>query len=312
MSRAKINTDPSKPVTPAQAIKGLRESLGWSQEKLANALRIERLAVLRWENGRIPKLDNYVRLAKLAQEKSPALALYFWKEVGVDIPTLRTLIPEFDKRLKEHEKRLAKQATGAEVRDTVLIPLIDESVLRGGVLDVKSRLHAEIPIGARYVPFPPETIANPGATACVRAPDNFMYPLFNEGDFVAVDATFPHVVNTTPQFREGLVAAYYGPKKHRELRGLRPGLHLRTLWTSGDPNAILHLETAVGQAIAGVPPHARRETYGPQVIEQSASLEIDLKDADWLIFGNVVAWIGSNRELLSLFESLHNQGEKRK
>lgn len=57
-----------------QRIRSARESAGFTQEALAEAIGVSRTAVARWENGDIePKLQNLICLAELLHVSTDAL-----------------------------------------------------------------------------------------------------------------------------------------------------------------------------------------------------------------------------------------------
>src|SRR6185503_11574891 len=60
----------------SEEVRGLRESLGWSQARLARAVDVHRSTVLRWERGEHqPKPHCAARLQELAAQLTEGLSL---------------------------------------------------------------------------------------------------------------------------------------------------------------------------------------------------------------------------------------------
>jgi transcriptional regulator with XRE-family HTH domain len=301
----------TQPISPAEQIKGFREDLGLNQQPFAEELGVSRLAVLNWEKKKgasQPSTETYIRLAKLAlrQPKEAKMRLYalrFLSQAGIDVRALRTLVPEIQRLLSDYEQRRVE----VEVGDTLYLPLITEEILRGGIRDISARLAVEISPRTEVVVFPADFVPHPNASACLRAPDNLMYPIFSKGDFIAIDGTLPGGIvpqglavggERSARFwarnHPEIVAAFYVPNKRNKDCGLRAGLHIRNIW-SPDPNVGIYLQTAIGEVIEKTPANLRSKLWSPDELIQASAVEIT-GDDEWLILGSVVAWIGSNRE----------------
>lgn len=146
MSRKKQDSAHPEEPTPATEMGALREELKLSRADFAEKLGVSKIAVLRWENGdRKPSPETYIKLAKLAQSQNmPDLALRFWGEAGVDIQTLRGIVPELEKSFRQHEKKLRDSAP------TLSIPVFsDLGFLQKGSLE---RAHQTILLTALVPP----------------------------------------------------------------------------------------------------------------------------------------------------------------
>jgi transcriptional regulator with XRE-family HTH domain len=168
MSRAKIarrTAAASQSRSPESAIKirELRKALGLSQEKFAKELGATRIAAARWERGDFePTADKYVKFALLASEKKlSSLALWFWQTLGVDLSSMRMLLPEIDRAAKESELAMRRLLADGDV---VRVPLLRD-------LDY-SRTPRLAPANEieMMVPLPSWIIPNPASTCCVRPP----------------------------------------------------------------------------------------------------------------------------------------------
>ncbi len=297
--------------SPAQRIGELRAELELSQEEFAAKVNITRVAVVRWEKGSAtPSTEAYVQLAKLAQEKSPSRALWFWEQAGVDEAALRTLVPEIDRSLKNFEKRL-KNWSEKDPQGFVPVPLV-EDLGHGTHENVLSRIHSAIREGVEvYVPFPKSAIETPQATACLRAPDDYMRPIVHTGDFLAVDVSragkptseraHEFAKNLTkelllPLGDRAIFAVYYDrPSKPPRWRG-RGGLHARavtlTVDDDGKPTGRIHLTTEMGLNVAAAVQALGGKPKPFSDLEEASDIIIPV-DPGVSLIGRVVAWIGS-------------------
>jgi len=296
----------------ARLIRDLRERLKLSQQKFATLLDVTRLTASRWQSGEAaPSAENFLVLAKLAQERGYFdLALKFWESAGVTIPILRALIPEFEKFARLHERHTFEPPADKEV---VRLPLLDGTFFEGDHEAIKSRLSPlaiEALGNARArVAFPAESVPHPVATVVVRAPDNYMWPIFRKGDLVAVECPFD-VQAQHPKIQrvgdEPIVAAFCKPLGST-MDGERGPLYLRRMLLSGLEVTNISLESELGLRIA-----AARATHLKFDLElsgidfreyfHSETLKITGKvhglpgrpDPEWSILGRVVASVSSH------------------
>lgn len=326
MSRTILRSS-SEPSLSGQ-VASFRKALDLNQEEFAKALGVKRLAVLMWEKagkgGYGPSIESLVRLAKLAQnavthkpseaQRFRSYARWFWERAGVNDSALRVLVPELEESFRRYEKRIGERPK-TEEGGFVPVPLIEEDFAGWDHESLLSQLHRQVRDGVNAsVNFPAEAIPLPRATICVRAPDDFMRPIFHQGDFVAVDISIGAEV--TPGYAarlfdlfpagtgdRALAAAYYNrPEKPPRWHG-RGGLHLRSLRFSGDYLGGLskekysaHLSTELGLDIM-VTAALRRGNLRRDIpeVEESSDIIIGV-DPGVSILGRVVAWIGSYRE----------------
>jgi transcriptional regulator with XRE-family HTH domain len=302
----------------------LRNALDVDKGQFAELLNVSRTAIQYWENDRTqPSAEAYVRLAKLAQEKSPSLAVWFWGRAGLDESALRVLAPELEKSFGQYEKRLKElmplDLNASAEFEFVRLPLLEGNFARGDHDSVTSQIHSRIRSGAdTYVPFLSTAVPRPQASVCLRAPDDYMRPIFREGDVVAVDISSGGIVAPVGSFKlwkefhgqnfPVLVAAYYRPQKRGAKYNVRAGLHVRGMWISGVGHAAdwtnIHLGTEVGDEIARMPAELRRlrgdlpksEIWPWTELEEKESQTVIItRDPQWSILGRVVAWIGSDQ-----------------
>jgi transcriptional regulator with XRE-family HTH domain len=309
----------------SQQAKLLRETMGFSQEQFAKALGVKRLAVLMWEKkigGYEPSVESRIRLAKLAHEAAgtrpshAALLLscagQFWREAGVHDDALRVLVPELKQSFARFEKRLKERQEPQEVGQVTQLPLLEDFAgLHYQAL--ASRIRKAIREGAdSYVSFPSAAVPLPHATICVRAPDDYMRPIFHAGDFLAVDFSsggddsVGGALSLARKLEERMFvplgdrtvfAIYYDrPDKPPRWRG-RGGLHARSMTgqidDAGKRTGRILLSTEMGLNIM-----AAAKALGGRVraelpeVEESSSL-IYPTDPGISVIGQVVAWIGS-------------------
>lgn len=153
-------------------MRALRESLGLSRAEFAQKLGVSKIAVLHWENSdRQPSPETFIRLAKLAHQSAPHLALRFWNKAGVDVETLRALVPEIDTMFRSFDRAL-------DAAETQAVPV---------VRDVDALLSSAPAASREVFKIASAWVPNAAKTVCFAAPDNRMSPVFRNGDLVAVD-----------------------------------------------------------------------------------------------------------------------------
>jgi transcriptional regulator with XRE-family HTH domain len=293
---------PSARRSSARLIAGLREQLDLSQQKFADLLDVTRLAASRWQSGEVePSAANFIVLAKLAQGRGHlGLAVQFWERAGVTMPVLRALVPEIEESARRHEAHTFEPPSLAEA---VRLPLLDKSFFEGDSESLKSRLSPlaieSLRDAEARVAFPSESVPRPLATLAVRAPDDYMRPIFRKGEFVAVEVPFL-IPDQAPVKRIGQapIAALYFQPEHSTSSDPRPGLHLREIYLYGPDQKQMRLDTAVGRGIAAARAFFKgglEFNYREEI--ESASILVDGKnESEWSILGRVAGWLGSDRE----------------
>jgi transcriptional regulator with XRE-family HTH domain len=312
------------PILPRKLAE-LRDILHLTKEQFAGALEVSRIAVLHWEQGSSPSAEMFIRLAKLAQNsKKPALALWFYEQAGVDVSVLRKLVPEIDESLRSSQRKMKVEVAKLGKGEFVNIPLLGDFA-RGDHEAVIERLRAigldEVAGVEARIPFPVGIIPRPNETICVRAPDDYMRPVFRQGDLIAVDV---HTMVIAPVGSVQLERAFimecdYSPAFDRYIYpvvlayhtmqegaryGSRRGLHIRKVFFSGgEERKNVTLSTEVSEVysnLRGLPVRAQNLLAKAKLIdareEDESSDLVITGDREWSILGRVVAWIGSNRE----------------
>ena len=204
-------------------IHSLRTKLGMSQTRFAKAMRVTQPTVSAWEKGQkdySPSAETYIQLARLARDIAPSNALWFLEQAKVDRP-LQHLIPAMRKELKELSRALSEAFSnaGKQVRPIPLLAERDVAAVYSGSL-------LEGPAAQLLIPVPTFLVPEPARVFAVLAPDARMYPMFGEGDLVAVDAA------RIDGLEGKLVVAYHDRDEGR----WRAGIHIGWLryFSAGD------------------------------------------------------------------------------
>jgi transcriptional regulator with XRE-family HTH domain len=291
-------------------IEQLRKALDLTKGEFAGKLGISRVAILHWENGRSwPSPEKFFLLARLAKDKAPSLTLYFLEQAGVDEAVLRSVIPDFDRGFKAFERRL-KEWSEKDQAGSVPLPLI-EDIGQGSHVNVISRIRSAIREGVEtYVPFPKTFVPLPQATVCLRAPDDYMRPIFHAGDLLAVDIscegepTPEHAQEFAQRITEQLLlplgdraifAVYYNRPPEPRLR-VRGGLHARgvtfTVDDEGKPEGHIHFTTEMGLNVIAASQALGGKPKSFTDLEETLDLIIPV-DPGISVIGRVTAWVGS-------------------
>jgi transcriptional regulator with XRE-family HTH domain len=166
----------------AQTIAKFRKGLQLTQEQLAGRLGVSRLAMLRWESGHSqPSVETYIRLAKLAEKESPADALWFWEQAGLDLDTLQDLLPGLKKSLKEFQKEQANAVTETS-GEVIRVPLLRD--LKS--IDRQSLSTQEV---SQYLAFPARYMPEPAKLRAFAVDAGTANSTFHKGDLTVVDVS---------------------------------------------------------------------------------------------------------------------------
>jgi transcriptional regulator with XRE-family HTH domain len=180
MSKKKITPQISE---ASQRILAFRKSLKLNMEDFASKAGVGRVTVLYWENGHSkPSPEAYVRMANLAKESDIPSAVWFLRQAGVDLETLRDLLPEFDKSAKKAEQRV-REVTEHQAGSTVAVPLLRENAsITEPTLASDDQVEAWFSLPALLVP-------NPSKTSCLRAPKRMASLGHGGKDFLVIDSS---------------------------------------------------------------------------------------------------------------------------
>jgi transcriptional regulator with XRE-family HTH domain len=277
----------------AARIARLRDATGLPKVFFAKGLEVTSVAVVHWETGRSePSAAAYIKLGRLALENLPSAAPWFFHQAGLDVATLRRLVPEISKSLDEYEKNTFEPRADAKA---VSLPLVSDSLFQGKPSEVVAEFN---PLALKisghiesYVTLPSEVVPHPGATLAVRAPDDYMRFIFRKGDLLVIEIGPPPFLPSWAQrFNYAPVVAAYHQRINPTDAEFRQGLHLRRMRRHLD---YIYLETEVGRnaAVSRVfSPESRvdeREEFSPESVQVEGSSE-------WIILGTAVVWLGSN------------------
>jgi transcriptional regulator with XRE-family HTH domain len=169
----------------------LRATLGLNKEAFARELHVSSVAVMYWEKGRSPSADTYIKLAKLAEEKEPALAAWFWEQAGLDKSALRAIVPVIAQSIKKYLGQIGRG-------ETVPVPPM-QRVLTG--MEGADSLPS--------LPFPASLIPRPLTTEYALVSDPVMQPLFELGDVLLIDTS-----ETDLRKLEGRCVALFRPPEY--------------------------------------------------------------------------------------------------
>ncbi len=169
----------------------LRATLGLNKEAFARELGASSVAVMYWEKGRSPSADTYIKLAKLAEEKLPALTAWFWEQIGLDKSALRAIVPVIDKSIKQYLGQIGRG-------ETVPVPPMQK------VLTGKEDAGSLPPL-----PFPASLVPRPLTTEYALVSDPVMRPLFEVGDVLFIDTS-----ETDLRKLEGRCVALFRPPEY--------------------------------------------------------------------------------------------------
>ena len=148
----------------SRRIAALRDALGLTQEDFAGRLSVSRIAVVNWESGKSqPAAQNYIEIAKVAKEIKPSMAVWFWRQAGIDDAALKSLLPEFKKAFVQAQQRVQAMLS-APLEGVIRLPLLRTAAHLGAPSLAPSE---DI---ETWVPVPAFLALNPSTTSCVRAP----------------------------------------------------------------------------------------------------------------------------------------------
>ena len=107
-----------------QSIRRLRKEAGYTQEQLAEALRVTTGAVYKWESGRaVPELELLVEIAEFFETSVDALLDYGWEKTSMGQAAEKLRQYAVDRKLEEG-MRFAEQSA------TVSAPWPEQSAIR--------------------------------------------------------------------------------------------------------------------------------------------------------------------------------------
>lgn len=153
MSRRKANSKHSRGSDPelADKVRSLRSSLGISQAKLAEMLKVNRSQVAEWEtNGdERPSVEKLLEMARLSPITD--LRRWLWIKAGVDLETIR----------RDFHEEVALAIDPAAAALTFEVPLFDAKQFQNG----HGRSLRET---AEGIVLPVQILPHPTSTICLR------------------------------------------------------------------------------------------------------------------------------------------------
>lgn len=179
-----LNKKTDSPISEVSLrILAFRKSLNLNMEDFASKVGVGRIAVLYWENGRSkPSPEAYVRMANVAKESDIPSAVWFLRQAGVDLETLRNLLPEFDKSAKIAEQRV-RDVSEHEAGNSVAVPLLrDNASITAPTLASGDQIEA-------WVTLPAQLVANPPKTSCLRAPKGMAFLGRGAKELLVIDSS---------------------------------------------------------------------------------------------------------------------------
>lgn len=183
MSRTKLKPTPLVREI-GQKVRVVRTSLGLSQSKLAERLRVSRSQVAEWENGKEerPSAERLLEIAKIAPSKD--LRSWFLTTAGVDLEMVKE---DF------HQEVQFAPTTGPGRSLKLPVWRVQSKSLDGGVI--------QLPM--ETLPFPTELAPHPLMTIWLKTGERWPWFL-RDGDLFVVDRSV-----TDPRYLLGKVSVFY-------------------------------------------------------------------------------------------------------
>lgn len=269
----------------SRRVSALRKSLKMSQEEFAANVGVGRIAALHWESGRSqPSSDAYVKMAKLAKDVDHAAAAWFWQQIGVDKDALRDLFPEFEKSIKDAERRVRK-AVELVAENVLTVPILSD------VASVGSPAFAAADNVEAWFPLPSVLVPHPEKTSCVRAPKDYS-ALFGE-DLVVVDST---ELPTEKLYGQMVIAERKSSSKVYVgfLQKFEMGTQFIQALSMTKLNEGLNLNRVISNDLFADAkpnhPEPKKKAAGPLLVSPGLLLAMT-PPADWRILGRAIGWV---------------------
>jgi transcriptional regulator with XRE-family HTH domain len=182
-----------------------------TQEDFAEALGISQPVVSAWEAyedgdekaGHKPSEETYLRIAALALQKNQPDAASYFLELSGDFG--RSVLPLAAALYRE---RHAPERAGEIIRVPAL-PQVEPDLTKS-------------------IPFPASVILRPDDTFYVRISDTFMSPVWEPGDFLAIDRSETDLRNLAPckvaLYRHGDYFEVEGPDRKKQRQQARDSM----------------------------------------------------------------------------------------